>query len=66
MPEALTELRQAAQSSEATPRYALVYAVALNSLGQHDESVRFLEQALQRFGDEPELLNAFIEFSSQP
>jgi len=65
-PEALTQLQQAALSSAATPRYALVYAVALNSLGQHEESVKFLEQALLRFGDEPELLNAYAEFSRQP
>jgi HEAT repeat protein len=66
MPEALTELQEAAQSIEAIPRYALVYAVALNSIGEHEESINVLEQAIQKFGDEPELLNAYTEFSRQP
>ena len=63
--EATIELQLAAESPEATARFAVVYAVALNSQGKISESIKVLENALQRFGDDPELINAFSEFSRQ-
>ncbi len=65
LPEALIELEHAALSPDATPRFALVYAVALNSQGRTREAIQFLETALQRFVDDPALVNAFAEFSKQ-
>jgi predicted CXXCH cytochrome family protein len=65
LPEALIELEHAALSPDATPRFALVYAVALNSQGRTREAIQFLETALQRFVDDPALVNAFSEFSKQ-
>ncbi len=63
--DALPELALAANSPEATPRFALVYAVALNSQGQTTDAIKVLETALGRFSDDPDLINAFREFSQQ-
>jgi len=66
MAEALPELKLAAQSPEATARFALVYAIALNSQGKDQESVDFLEAALQRFAGDTDLRNAYEQFRAQP
>ncbi|MEJ2139830.1 MAG: multiheme c-type cytochrome [Gammaproteobacteria bacterium] len=53
--EAVDYLGQAANSAEATPRYALVHVVALNSAGQVEAARRSVQDALRRFGPVPEL-----------
>jgi predicted CXXCH cytochrome family protein len=65
MDEALEELLLAAASPEAIPRFALVYAIALNSQGQLQESVDYLQAALETFGNDPELRNAYVQFRDQ-
>jgi tetratricopeptide (TPR) repeat protein len=65
MDEALGELELAAKSPEATARFVLVYAVALNSVGKVQESVDILAEALQNYGSNTELLNAYNEFRQQ-
>jgi tetratricopeptide (TPR) repeat protein len=62
---AKAELKLAAESPNATPRFALVYAVALNSTGETDASLRYLEAAMQRFGNDPQLQGVYAEFSLQ-
>ena len=56
--EALPELRFAAESEEATARFALVYGLALDSVGRRQEAIAFLDDALNRFADDPELARA--------
>ncbi len=65
LPEATVELQLAAESSEATARFALVYAVALNSQGKTSEAIKVLENALRKFTHDPALINAFSEFNAQ-
>ena len=65
MAEALPELKLAAQSPDATARFALVYAIALNGQGKNQESVEFLEAALQRFAGDTDLRNAYEQFRAQ-
>jgi tetratricopeptide (TPR) repeat protein len=61
---ALPELKLAAESPAANARLALVYAVALQSMGMTVEAISYLEGALDRFGDEPELRNALREYTA--
>jgi len=63
--EAMPELAAAADSAGSTARYALVYAVALNSQGRSAEAISVLQSALQRFENDPELENALNEFKAQ-
>jgi tetratricopeptide (TPR) repeat protein len=56
--EALPLLRQAAQARTDNPRYAYVYAVALNDGGKQRESRAVLNGALERFPNDRELLYA--------
>jgi predicted CXXCH cytochrome family protein len=65
MEEALFELELAARGPDATARFALVYAVALNSLGKRKESVAFLESALETFSSDAELRNVYAQFRAQ-
>jgi len=65
MDDALAELRIAAASEEATPRYAIVHALALNSTGQTEAALKVLGSALDRFGADPQLQQAYREFSAQ-
>jgi tetratricopeptide (TPR) repeat protein len=46
---ALQELAHAAQLGPQVPRYAQVYGIALDELGQHAQAVRVLEGALRRW-----------------
>jgi predicted CXXCH cytochrome family protein len=63
--EALPELKLAAESPDATARFAWVYAVALQSNGNIDEAIQFLEGALQRFAGQPELVTTLREYRAQ-
>jgi Tfp pilus assembly protein PilF len=56
--EALALLRQAAAARQDNPRYAYVYAVALNDAGRPGESLSVLRAALERFPNDRELLFA--------
>ncbi|MCA0901154.1 multiheme c-type cytochrome [Microbulbifer agarilyticus] len=58
--DAIPMLRAAADAEHASPRYAYVYAIALNSAGDSTAAVRYLEQALQRFPGDPEMMSALI------
>ncbi len=59
--DALPELKLAADSSDAVPRFALVYALALDGVGQPEAASAYLAAALQRFGSDPDLENALRE-----
>ncbi|NIX76371.1 tetratricopeptide repeat protein [Microvirga sp. c23x22] len=62
-PEALEQLRRAAELEANNARYAYVYAVALQSAGQPDEARRILEQALGARPDNAEILAALMQDS---
>jgi hypothetical protein len=54
--EALAELQRAAELAPEVARFVYVYAVALNSLGNKDEALRVLEEALAtRHPDDPDI-----------
>jgi tetratricopeptide (TPR) repeat protein len=53
--EAIDYLGQAANSPAADPRYALVYAMALNGTDQQEAARLYLQDAIRRFGPLPEL-----------
>lgn len=63
--EALSELATAAQQSPENPRYAYVYAVALDSLDQHARALAVLEKAQQRFTGDRDILAALLQLSAQ-
>jgi predicted CXXCH cytochrome family protein len=58
MGEAVPELKAAAYSDQATARYVLTYALAIDAQGQSDEAIAFLNEALIRYNNEPSLLAA--------
>ena len=55
--DALPLLAQAAHADRNNPRYAYVYGVGLHDSGQSKQGVAVLEQALQRFPNNPDLLS---------
>ena len=63
--EAIDYLGRAANSAEATPRYALVYVVALKSAGQVEAARRSVQDALRRFGPVPELQQLASELETE-
>jgi predicted CXXCH cytochrome family protein len=63
--EALLELKLATELPDAVARYALVYAIALNGDGQNQAAIQVLQTALLQFPDDPELANAWQEYSRQ-
>jgi predicted CXXCH cytochrome family protein len=65
MPEALSKLAKAAEQSPENARYAYVYGVALDSVGQRGAALAFLEQAHQRFTGDRDILAALSQFSAQ-
>jgi len=58
MPEAAEQLRLAAESADAIPRYALAYALAIDAQGQSAEAAGYLESAITRFADDQALVAA--------
>ncbi len=60
--DAVAELAEAARLAPEDPRYAYVYAVALNSTGQLREALDVLAQALTRHPDDREMLLAAATF----
>ena len=63
--EAVEQLRLAAESEEATPRFALVYAIALSSTDSNDAALAYLQTAMERFPNYPQLENAAAELANQ-
>jgi len=63
--EALGELAKAVQESPDLPRYVYVYAVALDSVGQHAKALALLEKAAQRFTGDRDILAALVQLSAQ-
>jgi len=63
--QALAELTKAAEQATDNPRYAYVHAVALDSLGQHDQAVVVLERAQQRFTGDRDILATLVQWSAQ-
>ena len=63
--DALDELAKAAAERADSPRYAYVYAVALDSVGQRSKAITVLQQAQQRFSGDREILAALVQFSAQ-
>ena len=59
---AMASLRRAVDLDPATARYTYVFAVALHSTGQPDESIRRLQQAVQRWPYDREMLMALTSF----
>ena len=62
VPEALPLLAKAAALDPRQSRYAYVYAVALNSSGQHEEALRVLEVNHLRHKADRETIAALISF----
>jgi predicted CXXCH cytochrome family protein len=65
MPEAVSELATATEQSPENARYAYVYGVALDSIGQHDTARAVLAQAHERFTGDRDILSALLQFSVQ-
>ncbi|HVM95732.1 MAG TPA: tetratricopeptide repeat protein [Candidatus Acidoferrales bacterium] len=63
--EALPDFAQAARLDTQNPRYAYVYAVALDSQGRHDEALALLQSAQQRFTGDRDILAALVQYSAQ-
>jgi tetratricopeptide (TPR) repeat protein len=59
---AMSSLRRAVELDPATARYTYVYAVALHSTGQVAESMRRLQEAVQRWPYDREMLMALTSF----
>jgi len=61
--EAIEHLRRAAELEPDRPRYAYVYAVGLNSIGEQAKAIQVLEQSVQRHPGDRESLMALINFT---
>jgi Flp pilus assembly protein TadD len=60
--QALAALRRAVELDPETARYTYVFAVALHSTGQVDESIRRLQLAVRRWPYDRDLLMALTSF----
>ena len=60
--QALASLKRAVELDPDTARYTYVFAVALHSTGQADESVRQLQAAIRRWPYDREMLMALTSF----
>ena len=58
--EAMTELATAAQSQDATPRYALAYALAIDAQGNTGDAIAYLNESRHRFSDDQVLIAALL------
>ena len=61
--QALAYLSRAVNHSNSPARYHYVYAIALNSTGQPKQALKILEQALEKFPLNVELLSAAISIN---
>ena len=62
LPEAITELAEAARLDGDNPRYGYVYAVALNSAGQGPKAIQTLEAVLAKHPNNRDSLLALVAF----
>lgn len=60
---AIPFLLAAADATNAPPRYAYVYGIALNSSGQSGSAIEYLEQALLRYPQDREILSALVSLN---
>lgn len=58
MTEAGEQLRLAAESADAIPRYALAYALAIDAQGQSEDAAEYLAVAMERFPGDQTLVAA--------
>src|SRR5206468_1199063 len=65
MPEALAELQKAATLPPERARYAYVYGVALDSIGQTDRGLEVLTAAHTRFPGNREILSALASLNAK-
>jgi tetratricopeptide (TPR) repeat protein len=63
--EAVNELAKGAAERPDSPRYAYVYAVGLDSIGQHAKARAVLEAAQQRFSGDREIRAALVQFTAR-
>ncbi len=61
--EAIEHLRRAAELEPDRPRYAYVYAVGLDSIGQRAKAIEVLEGNVERHPGDRESLMALINFA---
>ena len=62
MDEAVPELQAAAELPDATARYALAYGLVLDAQGNADAARAYLAESIDRFGDDPALVSALVNF----
>ncbi|WP_295800017.1 multiheme c-type cytochrome [uncultured Microbulbifer sp.] len=60
MDEAMDYLRESAHAAVTSPRYIYVYAIALNSSGRPNQAIKELEQGLQRFPQDRQIVSALV------
>ena len=60
MDEAMRQLATAADSDNATPRFALAYALAIDAQGDTDAAIAYLNQARERFPNDQALLASLL------
>ncbi|HSQ00641.1 MAG TPA: tetratricopeptide repeat protein, partial [Candidatus Dormibacteraeota bacterium] len=63
--EALTALGAAANAAPEVPRYAYVYALALDNAGRRADAIAVLEAAQRRATGDREILTALVSLASQ-
>jgi Flp pilus assembly protein TadD len=63
--EALVELGRAAELRPDDPRYAYVYGVGLQSVGDVDGAIEVFESTLERHSNDPEILYALVSIHAQ-
>lgn len=61
--DAIAELRRAAELAPKQPRYAYVYAVALNSIGRFNDAIAVLKHSLAYHSLDRETLFALATFN---
>ena len=62
LPEAITELAEAARLGGDNPRYGYVCAVALNGVGQGQQAIQTLETVLAKYPNDRDTLMALVAF----
>lgn len=60
--DALPHFKAAIQQNDALPRYAYVYAVALDNIGRTDEAIKALVKANERWSNQYDLLMTLIVY----
>ena len=60
--EALVYLEQGARLLNSQPRYAYIYAIALDSMGSTDRSIEFLYEAIETWPNQFDLLVTLISY----